>query len=105
MNFDIYEDVTVECNHDDSIILIDFNRNNNFLIIVPMSINEYTHNEIIQYEKCYLTKLEYKGRSGSAGGLVFPNTNSHSLSNVTRKESTIFSKKQEECRNINCVPK
>jgi hypothetical protein len=47
MNFDIYEDVTVECNHDDSIILIDFNRNNNFLIIVPMSIDEYTHNEII----------------------------------------------------------
>ena len=38
-----------------------------------------------------ISKLEYGGRSGACGGIVYSTTNSHSLSKVTKKPNSILS--------------
>ena len=76
--------------YDNKIGLILFEGTNNFFTLGTSGID---HNDAIFFSKdesVSIGKLEVGNRAGAAGGMVYPTTNSRSLSKVTKKRNSFL---------------
>ena len=70
--------------------VIKFKNTGDFVIIDDTNYSENEIKHMASNENESISKLDYGGRSGACGGVVYSTTNSHSLSNVTKKPNSIL---------------
>jgi hypothetical protein len=81
----------------DTFGVIDLNFKNNFIIISPFNISTYDYTKMCYYESQHIKNLKTSSRAGSAGGVVLMDSNSHSLTSCTRKDTTLFVNHKNGC--------
>jgi hypothetical protein len=77
-------------NDGNTIGIIDFRRNNNFVIITKMDLSTEESYKMAEYESRYILKQILSPRAGAVGGVVCHDSNSHSLTKCTKNNNTIF---------------
>ena len=66
--------------------VIIFDKTNDFIIIDNSKYNSEEIDHMAMMEQESISRLDYGGRSGGSGSVVYSTTNSHSLSAVTKKK-------------------
>ena len=91
-NMDVspFEGKTVRKPYDNKIGLILFKDTNNFITLGASDINDRDALELSMEESISTGRLELGNRAGAAGGMVYPTTNSRSLSKVTKKRNSFL---------------
>ena len=97
-----YKSHAISLPEDSNIGLIRFNRNNNFLLIDNSNFETNDVIEISKKESQSIIQHDTGGRSGAASGIVYPETNSHSLSSVTQKDNS-FLLPQKNSIGLKCI--
>ena len=75
---------------DGKIGLILFEGTNNFITLGNSDIDHKDGISLSKQESISIGRLELGNRAGAAGGMVYPTTNSHSLSKVTKKRNSFL---------------
>lgn len=78
------------------------NRNNNFIIIDNLNLLDEDVISLCKEESRAIINGVTGGRSGAASGMVYPDTNSHSLSKVTQKPNS-FMIAQQHSVGMKCI--
>ena len=81
----------------DKVGVVRFSHEDDFLMIHPTKIKTKYMVKVSLDECQVIQSLKKGGRAGSAGGIVTPATDSHSLSKCTEKSSTVLMAKQKSC--------
>ena len=101
-NESIYKDKAITLPNDCDLGLVLFNRNKNFVLMDQLSLQDEDVINISKEESHSIIKGVTGGRSGAASGIVYPETNSHSLSKVTQKPNS-FMIAQKKSVGMVCV--
>ena len=75
---------------EDIIRVIIFEKTNDFVIIDNSKYNQKEIDHMAMMERESISRLNYGGRSGGSGSVVYSSTNSHSLSAFTKKNNSIL---------------